>query len=51
MQQILFVAGLFATVPALAQTNETTSSQLKMLLQFKGYWETNAATMQTEGKD
>src|SRR5689334_17718512 len=51
MQQVLLLAGLLAVVPALAQTNETTGSQLKMLLQFKGYWETNTATMLTEGND
>jgi len=51
MQQVLLLAGLLATVPALAQTYEATSSQLKMLLQLKGYWTTNAATMQTDGKE
>ena len=51
IQQFLLSTGLFATASALGQTSAPMSSQLKMLLQFKGYWETNAATMQTEGKD
>lgn len=51
MQQILLMAGLFAAVPALAQTNETMDNQLKMLLQLKGYWKTKATTMQADGKE
>jgi len=31
--------------------NEATAAQLKMLLQFQGFWETNAATLQMDGKE
>lgn len=51
IQQVLLVTGLFATASALGQTSAPMSSQLKMLLQLKGNWETNAATMKTEGKE
>jgi hypothetical protein len=44
------MVGLWAAMPAMAQTAGTMNSQLKMLLQFNGYWKTNAATMQTSGK-
>jgi len=44
MGYCLLLAVLFATRP-MAQT------QLKMLLQFKGYWETKSATLRTDGKE
>lgn len=51
MQHVLLGAVLFAAPPSIAQTNATMSSELKALLQLKGYWQTNAATMQTGGKE
>jgi hypothetical protein len=54
IQFALFVAMLLAASPAVSQmsnTNEKAVSQLKLLLQFKGLWETNAATMKTGGKE
>lgn len=45
---------LFA-IPGMSQMNNTVStvaaSQLKMLMQLKGVWETNAAMMQAGGKE
>src|SRR5690242_20026512 len=45
------MAALFMSISSLAQTNDKgIASQLKMLLQFKGYWETKAATLEMDGK-
>ena len=51
----LFLAGLFLAIPAISQTssntNEKVARQLNLLLQLKGLWETDAATMKTGGKE
>jgi hypothetical protein len=53
-QYALLTIAIFIALPAISQTNnmmETITAQLKMLQQFKGYWETGAATMKTGGKE
>lgn len=45
------MAGLWGIIPSMGQTDGAMNNQLKMLLQFNGYWETDAAIMQSGGKE
>lgn len=48
------MAGVLAAIPAMSQMNnmaEKAASQLKMLLQFNGLWETSTAVMKTGSKE
>jgi hypothetical protein len=54
IQCALIVTGALIAMPAMSQMNSTSekaAEQLKMLLQFRGLWETNAAVMKTGGKE
>jgi hypothetical protein len=51
--QCTLAVGLLAAIPARSQTGamtEKAGTQLNRLLQFRGLWETDAATMKTGGK-
>jgi hypothetical protein len=52
IQSSLFVAMLFAAIPATAQTSQDApASQLKMLLQLKGFWEAKTAIIKMGDKE
>jgi len=54
IQYALMITGALAAMPAMAQMDNMpgkVAAQLKMLLQFKGLWETGAAVMKAGGKE